>query len=190
VPTNIAIFASGAGSNAENIYSFFQDSPDVNVVLICSNNKNALVLRRAEILDVEVVVFSKSQLANFNFLEKTLTSFSVDFVILAGFLLKIPRKMIDKYPNKIINVHPALLPKYGGKGMFGENVHKAVIENKEVESGITIHYVSQNYDEGEIIFNAKCEVNKNDTHESLATKIHDLEYAYFPKIIELVIKRG
>ena len=95
--------------------------------------------------------------------------------------------MIEKYPNKIINIHPAILPKYGGKGMFGVNVHNAVIENKEEESGITIHYVSQNYDEGEIIFNANCRVNKNDTPESLATKVHALEYTYFPKIIELVI---
>jgi phosphoribosylglycinamide formyltransferase-1 len=186
--TNIAIFASGSGSNAENICSFFQNSPDINVVLICSNNKAAFVLKRAENLGVEAVVFSKSQLDNFSFLEKTLTSFCVDFIVLAGFLLKIPQKMIEKYPNKIINIHPAILPKYGGKGMFGVNVHNAVIENKEEESGITIHYVSQNYDEGEIIFNANCRVNKNDTPESLATKVHALEYKYFPKIIELLIK--
>ena len=189
MPTNIAIFASGSGSNAENICSFFQNSHDINVVLICSNNKNAFVLKRAKNLGVDAVFFTKAQLISFGFLEKTLTNFNVNFIVLAGFLLKIPQKMINKYPNKIINIHPALLPKYGGKGMYGENIHRAVIENKDEESGVTIHYVNQNYDEGEIIFNAKCEVTKTDTPESLAIKIQALEYTCFPKIIELVIKK-
>ena len=149
---NLAIFASGNGSNAKNICSFFQNSSDINVVLICSNNKDAYVVKIAKQLGVPLFIFTKQGLENFFKLENVLTKNRVDFIILAGFLLKLPEKMVEIYPDKIINIHPALLPKYGGKGMYGGRVHKAVLKNKESESGITIHFVNTKYDEGKIIF--------------------------------------
>ena len=185
---NIAIFASGNGSNAENIYRFFQKSSDISVVLICSNNKGAYVVKRAEKLQIPLFLFTKQGFENFFELKKVLEAKEIDFIILAGFLLKIPKKILEHYPDKIINIHPALLPKYGGKGMYGNVVHKAVLENKEVESGITIHFVNSEYDDGEIIFKAKCKVKKNDSVESLVKKVQKLERDFFPKIIEGVIK--
>ena len=185
---NIAIFASGNGSNAENIYRFFQKSSDISVVLICSNNKGAYVVKRAEKLQIPLFLFTKQGFENFFELKKVLEAKEIDFIILAGFLLKIPKKILEHYPDKIINIHPALLPKYGGKGMYGNIVHKAVLENKEVESGITIHFVNSEYDDGEIIFQAKCKVKKNDSVESLVKKVQKLERDFFPKIIEGVIK--
>ena len=185
---NLAIFASSNGSNAENICLFFQNSSDINVVLICSNNKDAYVVKRAEKLQIPLFIFTKQELENFFELEKVLTEKEVDFIILAGFLLKIPKKLLENFPNKIINIHPALLPKYGGKGMYGNNVHKAVLENKETESGITIHFVNSKYDDGEIVFQAKCKVEKNASVESLVKKVRKLERDFFPKTIEGVIK--
>ena len=185
---NIAIFASGNGSNAENIYRFFQKSSDINVVLICSNNKGAYVVKRAEKLQIPLFLFTKQGFENFFELKKVLEAKEIDFIILAGFLLKIPKNILEHYPDKIINIHPALLPKYGGKGMYGNIVHKAVLENKEVESGITIHFVNSEYDDGEIIFQAKCKVKKDDSVESLVKKVQKLERDFFPKIIEGVIK--
>ena len=185
---NLAIFASSNGSNAENIYRFFQNSSDINVVLICSNNKDAYVVKRAEKLQIPLFIFTKQELENFFELEKVLTEKEVDFIILAGFLLKIPKKLLENFPNKIINIHPALLPKYGGKGMYGNNVHKAVLENKETESGITIHFVNSKYDDGEIVFQAKCKVEKNASVESLVKKVRKLEREFFPKTIEGMIK--
>ena len=185
---NLAIFASSNGSNAENIYRFFQNSSDINVVLICSNNKDAYVVKRAEKLQIPLFIFTKQELENFFELEKVLTEKEVEFIILAGFLLKIPEKLLENFPNKIINIHPALLPKYGGKGMYGNNVHKAVLENKETESGITIHFVNSKYDDGEIVFQAKCKVEKNTSVESLVKKVRKLEREFFPKTIEGVIK--
>ena len=149
---NLAIFASGNGSNAENICYFFKKSSDINVVLICSNNKNAYVVKIAKKLDIPLFLFTKKGLENFFKLKNILKKNRIDFIILAGFLLKIPKKLLKNYPNKVINIHPALLPKYGGKGMYGNNVHKAVLEKKETESGITIHFVNSKYDDGEIIF--------------------------------------
>ena len=185
---NIAIFASGNGSNTENICNFFQNSSDITVVLICSNNKDAYVVKIAKKLQIPLFLFTKQGLENFFKLEKVLTENRVDFIILAGFLLKIPKKMLENYPNKIINIHPALLPKYGGKGMYGNNVHKAVLEKKETESGITIHFVNSKYDDGEIVFQTKCKVENNDSVESLGEKIRKLEQEFFPKTIEGVIK--
>ena len=185
---NIAIFASGNGSNTENICNFFQNSSDITVVLICSNNKAAYVVKIAKKLQIPLFLFTKQGLENFFRLEKVLIDNRVDFIILAGFLLKIPKKMLENYPNKIINIHPALLPKYGGKGMYGNNVHKAVLEKKETESGITIHFVNSKYDDGEIVFQTKCKVENNDSVESLGEKIRKLEQEFFPKTIEGVIK--
>ena len=178
---NIVIFASGSGSNAENIYNYIKNNDDINISLIVTNNKNAFVIERAKKLNIPCEIITKSQFQNNQFVLDTLSKYNTDFIVLAGFLLLIPEYLIENY--KIINIHPALLPNYGGKGMYGDNVHKAVIENKEKESGITIHYVNSKYDEGKIIFQAKCEVTPQDSFETLAEKIHSLEYEHFPHVI-------
>lgn len=186
---NIAIFASGSGSNAENIVKYFENRTDVNIVLIVSNKQDAYVHERAKRLGVRSVTFPKSDFENTNKVLDCLIANRVDFVVLAGFLLKIPQNLIDAYPSRMINIHPALLPKFGGKGMYGDNVHKAVVEAGEKESGITIHYVNENYDEGNIIFQAKCEIEKNDTYKDVADKVHALEYKYFPQILSDLLKK-
>ena len=180
----LAIFGSGAGSNAENICVYFNNSSDIKVVMMCTNRKDAFIVERAEKLKIPMVFTSKTELENFDDLAKILARYKVDYIILAGFLLKIPSKMIEQYPNKIINIHPALLPKYGGKGMYGENIYKAVLENKETESGISVHFVNQNYDEGKIIFQKSFSLSPDENLESLTAKIHELEQSLFPKIIE------
>ena len=189
MPKKLAIFASGSGSNAENICNYFAKSSDNEVVLICTNKRDALIITRAKKLNIPVYIFTKYELNNFVDLHKKLLSFGVDVIILAGFLLKIPPIMVDSYPNRIINIHPSLLPKYGGKGMYGNNIHKAVIANKETESGISIHFVNKNYDEGEIILQEKCTISNNESIETLTQKIHKLEYNYFPNAIEKTIKK-
>lgn len=178
----IVIFASGSGSNAENIIQYFKTSTSKSVVGVFSNNSNAKVLERAKRLNVPAVVFAKQELPTAEFLEQV-NSFSPDLIVLAGFLLKFPTSIIQQYPNKIINIHPALLPKYGGKGMYGMHVHNAVLANKEKETGITIHYVNEHYDEGEFIFQQSVNIEDCDTADAIAQKIHDLEFAHFPKII-------
>lgn len=182
----IAIFASGSGSNAENIVAYFKDKALAEVVLILTNKADAFVLERAKKIAVESVVFSSEQLKSGKLLS-LLKDKRIDFIVLAGFLLKIPENLIEAFPNKIINIHPALLPKYGGKGMYGDAVHKAVVANKENETGITIHYVNEHYDEGAIIYQAKCTISETDTYEDVAHKIHQLEYEHFPKVIERVL---
>ena len=184
----LAIFASGSGSNAENICNYFANSSDIEVVLMCTNKRDAYIVKRAEKLDIPVVFISKSELNNFDDLHKKLQSAKVDIIILAGFLLKLPAIMIEYYPNRILNIHPSLLPKYGGKGMYGNKVHKAVLENKETESGISIHFVNQNYDEGKIILQEKCVISEDETLETLTEKIHQLEHNYFPIAIEKTLK--
>lgn len=185
--TRIAIFASGSGSNAENIANYFSDNSTVEVSLILTNNPKAFVLERAKKLGIKSKVFTKEEFIKTDKIVRFLTENNINLIVLAGFLLKIPQNLLKAYPNKIINIHPALLPKYGGKGMYGDKVHKAVVEANEKESGITIHYVNENYDEGEIIFQAKCEVLPTDSHEDVASKIHVLEYEHFPKVIEQII---
>lgn len=187
--TNIAIFASGSGSNAENISQYFADNKDVNISAIISNKADAFVHERAKKLNIESVTFSKKQFEMTSDVLEYLENKGVDFIILAGFLLKVPDNLLSAYPNRIINIHPALLPKFGGKGMYGDNVHKAVIAAGEKESGITIHYINENYDEGAIIFQAKCDVLPVDTYEDVATKVHALEYKYFPEIIADVLSK-
>lgn len=179
----IAVFASGSGSNAENIYNYFKSNDDVVVSLILTNNPNAGVIERATRLNIPFTVFDKNTFKNTHQIVKLLQENNIDLVVLAGFLWLIPENLIEAFPNKIVNIHPALLPKHGGKGMFGDNVHKAVVEHKETESGITIHFVNQHYDEGKVIFQAKCKVLPTDTFEDIASKIHALEYEHFPKII-------
>jgi len=185
--TRIAIFASGNGSNAENIANYFSNNPKVDVSLILTNNSTAFVLERAKKLGIKSFVFDKNEFSKNDDILHFLDINDIDLIILAGFLLKMPKKLIKSFPNKIINIHPALLPKYGGKGMYGNKVHETIIAAKEKESGITIHYVNEHYDEGKIIFQAKCTIEPTDTPDDLANKIHELEYEHFPRVIERLL---
>ncbi|PQJ68808.1 MULTISPECIES: phosphoribosylglycinamide formyltransferase [Polaribacter] len=182
----IVIFASGSGTNAENIIKFFNHTKTAKVTTVLCNNEHAKVFDRCKNLDIKCLHFKKEAFFTTDEILNLLKE-QADYIILAGFLWKIPTKIIDAFPNKIINIHPALLPKYGGKGMYGMNVHKAVKENKETETGITIHYVNANYDEGAIIFQEKTALLSEDTPEKIAEKIHILEQRYFPRVIEDVI---
>ena len=184
----LAIFASGSGSNAENICNYFENSSDIRVVLICTNKRDAFIVKRAKKLNIPVIFITKYELNNFDNLHQKLQNAKVDTIILAGFLLKLPAIMVENYPNRILNIHPSLLPKYGGKGMYGSKVHKAVLENNETESGISIHFVNQNYDEGKIILQEKCVISEDETLETLTEKIHQLEHNYFPIAIEKTLK--
>lgn len=183
----IAIFASGTGSNAVNFINYFKNHDSIEVALVLSNNNEAPVLQKAESLGIETVAITNSAAANGSFMVSLLSSYNVHFVVLAGYLRLIPRELIAEYENNMVNIHPSLLPKYGGKGMYGCRVHKAVIENKEKESGITIHMVNAIYDDGEVLFRAKVDVNQDDTQDSLAQKIHKLEHAHFPKVVEALL---
>lgn len=185
---NIAIFASGSGSNAENIIDYFKDSKLVSVELIISNKPDAFVHERAKKNNIPSVTFAKSVFFESDDVLDYLNQYKIDFIVLAGFLLKVPQNLLQNFPDRIINIHPALLPKYGGKGMYGDFVHKAVVEAGETESGITIHYINENYDEGNIIYQAPCQIVKTDTYQDVAAKVHELEYKYFPSIIEQVIE--
>ena len=184
----LAVLASGSGTNAQNLIEHFNKTFDKRVVLVLSNNPNAYVLQRAERLKVPAVVFSREELREGKVLD-VLRAYSVDFIVLAGFLWLVPGNIIAAYRNRIVNIHPALLPKYGGKGMYGHYVHEAVLQNGEKESGITIHYVNEQYDSGDIIFQARCPVMADDTPERLQERVHRLEYEHFPKVVESVIER-
>ena len=179
----IAIFASGEGSNAENITNYFKGYDAINVVLIVSNRADVGVIKRAKRLKVPFLISPRDELNSLKFLH-LLKQQNINIIILAGFLLKIPIHLITAFAHRIINIHPALLPKYGGKGMYGNKIHKAVLLNKEKESGITIHLVNEHYDEGEILFQKSCKVMAGDNVSDLAHRIHQLEYQFFPKIIE------
>ncbi|RUT78089.1 phosphoribosylglycinamide formyltransferase [Ancylomarina longa] len=183
----IAIFASGSGSNAENIARYFEGNSKVEVSVILTNNPNAFVLSRAKDLKIPSYIFSRNEFYKSDDIIRYLTEKEIDFIVLAGFLWLLPINLLRKFPDSILNIHPALLPKYGGKGMFGMKVHEAVVRNKEKESGITIHLVNENYDEGKVIFQSKCKLNPDDTPEQVAEKVHQLEYEYFPKIIEQLL---
>jgi phosphoribosylglycinamide formyltransferase-1 len=182
----IVLFASGNGSNVENIIQFFKNNNSVSIVGIFCNNPHAKVLERAENHKIEATIFNKTELNDTLVLEK-LNQLQPDLIVLAGFLLKFPSHIIASFPKKIINIHPALLPKYGGKGMYGMNVHQAVIDNHEKETGITIHYVNENYDEGEFIFQQATNIEDCKSAEEIASKVHELEHEFFPKIIEKII---
>jgi phosphoribosylglycinamide formyltransferase-1 len=182
----ILIFASGSGTNAENLIKYFQESKVGVVTGVFTNNPNAKVIDRAKKYDVPTVIFTKEEFFESKILHK-IKEFQPDVIVLAGFLLKVPANIIALFPNKIVNIHPALLPKYGGKGMYGMHIHKAVIENKEKETGITIHYVDENYDEGAILFQESVALSGTDTPESVAVRIHTLEQKYFPELIEKVL---
>ncbi len=183
----IVIFASGSGTNAQNIIQYFHEHPSAKVVLVLSNKKDAKVLERAKKLNVNNIHFNKEELNDPDGVLSLLRKEKPNLIVLAGFLLKFPKCILDEFPNKVINIHPALLPKYGGKGMYGRYVHEAVIKNQESESGISIHYVNEFYDEGAIIFQKSIPVVMEDTPDSLAEKIHQLEYRHFPKVVEEVL---
>lgn len=186
---NISIFASGSGTNAENIIKYFSNTKTARVNLVLSNKPEAMVLKRAEALNTETFVFDYNDFyKSGKVLEKLLNS-QTDFIVLAGFLWLVPVDIIGHFTGRIVNIHPALLPAYGGKGMYGDAVHKAVISKGDTVSGITIHYVDNNYDEGSIIFQAKCKIEPGDTPEILASKIHHLEYKHFPGVIEELVMK-
>jgi len=180
--TNIAIFASGSGTNAENIIQFFKNHPDIKIDSVWSNKKDAYVLERAHKLDVEALYFTREMFKTPDQMIKDLKKRDIKVIVLAGFLWLVPPRFIEEF--QIINIHPALLPAYGGKGMYGAKVHEAVIENCEKESGITIHLVNQEFDRGEPLLQVKCPVLPGDTPDTLAKRIHSLEYRYFPSAIE------
>ncbi|OIP84197.1 MAG: phosphoribosylglycinamide formyltransferase [Porphyromonadaceae bacterium CG2_30_38_12] len=182
----IALFASGSGSNAENIVRYFANNQHFIFPLIVSNKSDAFVHQRAKNLEIPSVTFAKQQFESGSEIVALLHAYKVDAIVLAGFLLKIPEAILHAFPSKIVNIHPALLPKYGGKGMYGDRVHQAVKAAGENESGITIHYVNEQYDAGNIIFQAKCAVNEGDTVDDIAAKVHDLEYKYFPEVIQTI----
>jgi phosphoribosylglycinamide formyltransferase-1 len=180
----IAVFASGSGSNAENIYHYFQNSVEVEFKFLVCNNPHSRVLQRFEPLNVETILITKEELASDVFINKL---YGVDLIILAGFLALIPESLLAAFPKKIINIHPALLPKYGGKGMYGDRVHKAILANNEKEHGISIHYVNEEFDKGEIIFQKKFPLTEEDHLISIQSKIHDLEFKYYPETIEKLL---
>jgi phosphoribosylglycinamide formyltransferase-1 len=189
VRKKIAILASGSGTNAENLIRYFADNPGISIHLVLSNKKDAYVLKRAEKHNIPTMVFSRQDFYETGLVLEKLQSEGIDFIVLAGFLWLIPEDIIRAFPNKIVNIHPALLPKYGGKGMYGSHVHEAVLNNKDKESGISIHYVNEKYDEGAIIFQARCPVLPDDTTDSLAERIHRLEYKHYPEVIKGLLSR-
>jgi phosphoribosylglycinamide formyltransferase-1 len=185
---NIAIFASGSGTNAEAIIRYFKNKGRHKVSLIVCNNPGAFVLKRAADHSIPHLLITKTDFSEDSLLA-ALKRYHIDFIVLAGFLWKIPDFLLKEFPDCVVNIHPALLPLYGGKGMYGMRIHQAVLEAKDKESGITIHYVNEHYDEGRIIFQKKCPVDAKDTPESLAEKIHALEHEYYPPVIEEVLNK-
>ena len=184
----IAIFASGNGSNCENIIKYFSQSEVARVVLVVTNNPSAKVIERAKRLDTDISIVPKDSISDSSIMLPLLREKSIDLIVLAGFMLFIPPFLVDNYPHRIVNIHPSLLPKYGGKGMYGMHVHEAVKENNEKESGITIHFVNNEYDRGEIIAQYSTSVSPDDSAEEIAEKVHKLEYAHYPSVIEKIIR--
>ena len=184
----IVIFASGSGSNAENLIKFFHNRENASVIQVLTNNPHAKVLDRCKKLNVSALSFNRMAFSKSDDVLNILKVAQPDLIVLAGFLWKFPEFILNEFPNKVINIHPALLPKYGGKGMYGMNVHKAVVADNETETGITIHYVNENYDEGAIIFQAKCAVLATDSAEDVADKIHLLEMKHFPEVVNDLLK--
>ena len=187
---NIAIFASGSGTNAEHLIRFFRTHPSGRVKLVLSNRPGARVLDRAQSHDIETVVFDREALYHSGKVAAILEEKEIGFIVLAGFLWLVPEDILERYENKIVNIHPALLPRFGGKGMYGRHVHEAVIASGDKVSGITIHRVNARYDEGDIVFQATCPVEHGETPESLAEKIHELEYAHFPRVVEQLLDQA
>ncbi|MDP1727621.1 MAG: phosphoribosylglycinamide formyltransferase [Bacteroidota bacterium] len=185
---NLVLFASGSGSNAENVCRHFQNHPDIKITALFCNTPNAAVIKKMERFKIPVVLFNRETFKNQEQFLSMIEPYRPDYIALLGFLWKIPVYLVQAYPHKIINLHPALLPKYGGKGMYGHYVHEAVKQSGETETGITLHWVNEHYDEGEIIAQFKCKVESNDTPEMIADKIHVLEQQHVPEIIENLLK--
>jgi phosphoribosylglycinamide formyltransferase-1 len=180
----IAIFASGNGTNAEEIVRYFQQNENIEVALLLSNNPDAFVLQRAHRLNIPTRIFNKTQFRESEEVINWLREFQITHIVLAGFLWLIPKNLIQAFPKRIINIHPALLPKFGGKGMYGIKVHEAVKKNGEMETGITIHSIDENYDEGEVLFQTSCKIQETDLPEDIAMKVNQLEYKHYPRVIE------
>ncbi|MDX1313966.1 MAG: phosphoribosylglycinamide formyltransferase [Eudoraea sp.] len=180
----IVLFASGSGTNAENIIRYFQNKGTVEVTAVLTNKRDAVVIDRCNSLNIAALYFNRSAFRQEGFLLEILKSMHPDLIVLAGFLWKIPPALVKAYPDKIINIHPALLPKYGGKGMYGQKVHETVLANGETHTGITIHYVNEIYDDGAIIFQESTTIETNDTLDSVMNKVHELEYRHYPQVIE------
>lgn len=185
----LAIFASGNGTNAENIIIYFAQHSTIEVGCVISNKPDAFVLQRAQKYNIITYIFNKTDFYETDKVLEILQKEKINWIVLAGFLWLVPKNILEAFPNRVINIHPALLPKYGGKGMYGEHVHRAVWQNQEKETGITIHFANAHYDEGQIIFQAKTSISPEDTPESIAAKVHELEYKYFPVIIEQTITK-
>lgn len=183
----IAILASGSGSNAQKIIEYFQGNVGIEVSIILTNNPDAFVIERADNFEVPAVIITKNDFYDTDKTLEQLKKININLIVLAGFLWLIPPKFMGSFPNQIINIHPALLPKYGGKGMYGMNVHTSVHRNRDEESGMTIHYVNENYDEGKIIYQAKCKIDPADTPETIFYKVRNLEHLHYPKIIEKIL---
>jgi len=187
----IAIFASGSGSNAQKIIEHFVKHDSIEVALVLSNNADAFVLQRADNFEIPTHIFDKEEFNNADKILKILNNVQIDFIVLAGFLWLIPNYLLKAFPNKIVNIHPSLLPKYGGKGMYGDRVHSEILKNEEPESGITIHFVNELFDEGEIIYQSHFKIDKNDSIEMIKFKGQQLEHLHYPRIVEnLLIKMG
>lgn len=189
IKKRIAIFASGSGSNAQKIMEHFKKHNDAEVSIVLTNNPDAYVLQRADNFEIPSHIFDRNEFYKTNHVVNLLKSLEIDIIVLAGFLWLVPENLLKAFPNKIINIHPALLPKYGGKGMYGDNVHKAVLANGEDESGITIHFVNEHFDEGEIIQQARFKIEKGDDLEMIKFKGQQLEHAHFPKVVENLLKK-
>ena len=181
---NIALFASGKGTNVENILSCFSDNKKVNILFIATNNLKSGAINHAKSYNIPLLTFKKLDLTNTNKLVDKLNNNRIELIVLAGFLLKIPEEFILQFNGKIINIHPSLLPKYGGKGMYGDHIHKEVLKNKEKETGITFHFVNENYDEGDYLFQRRVKLGKDESIESIIKKISSLEHTYYPQVIE------
>jgi phosphoribosylglycinamide formyltransferase-1 len=185
----IAIFASGSGSNAQKLMELYKKSPDVEIALVLTNNPDAYVLQRADNFEIPSHIFDKKEFYQTDSVIDMLKNLEIDFIVLAGFLWLIPKNLIAEYPGRIINIHPALLPKYGGKGMYGDHVHQAVMTSGDKEGGITIHYVNEVYDEGEYIYQARYKIEKGDNLEMIKFKGQQLEHQHYPRIIDTIIKK-
>ena len=185
----IAIFASGSGSNAQKLMEHFNEHPEVEVALVLTNNPDAFVLQRADNYEIPTHIFNRDEFYHSDEILKLLKSLDIDLIVLAGFLWLIPRSLIQEYPDRIINIHPALLPKYGGKGMYGDFVHQAVMQAGDAEGGITIHYVNEKYDEGIYIYQARYKIDKQDKIEHIKFKGQQLEHQHFPRVVEALMKK-
>jgi phosphoribosylglycinamide formyltransferase-1 len=189
VKKRIAIFASGSGSNAQKLMEHFKRSNEIEISLVLTNNADAYVLQRADNFEIPTHIFDKNEFYKTDEIIDLLKNLEIDFVVLAGFLWLIPKNLIHAYPGRIVNIHPAILPKFGGKGMYGDHVHNAVMAAGEAEGGITIHYVNENYDEGEYIYQARYRIDKNDNLEMVKFKGQQLEHQHYPRIVETIVKK-